>query len=228
MILIWLKFESASLNRKIKMPITFGTIGNDRLAVPQAPQYDLTRAVSLSAWINDSSLPSTGFMTYFSKNDYYHMQYVPSASRSEFTFHTATTYRTLGDGTIPTLGTWYHLAGTYDASGGSNNMSIYRNAILKDTTTYTDAIATTAIGPSIGSLNAGRWMKGQLADVRVYNRALSASEVQTIYTCKGHDGIVYGLVGRWLLNEDASGKQVTTGSVKDLTIYRNDATPITD
>jgi hypothetical protein len=211
------------------MSVIFGTFGNERLSVAQGLQYDLTRAVSLTAWVNDSSLPGSLFMTYVTKNDFYDLQYSAISNANIFAFeYGSNVFRVLSDGTAPTLGTWFHLAGTYDASGGSNNMNIYKDGVLKNSATFTDGIVTTVTGPSIGSLNASRWMKGQLADVRIYNRALSANEIKTIYACKGHDGISYGLVGRWALNDDASGHQVLPGSVKDLTIYGNDATSFVD
>ena len=53
--------------------------------------------------------------------------------------------------------------------------------------------------------DATRYFDGKMADVRFYNRILSADEVATIYACRGHDGIVSGLVGRWKLDELAAG-----------------------
>lgn len=40
---------------------------------------------------------------------------------------------------------------------------------------------------------------GSLADARVYNRQLSQNEIITIYTAKGQDAIVNGLLGRWTM-----------------------------
>jgi hypothetical protein len=42
------------------------------------------------------------------------------------------------------------------------------------------------------------FFKGQISDVRIYDRALSAEEVEQLY--KGYD-IRNGLVGHWPLNE---------------------------
>lgn len=43
-------------------------------------------------------------------------------------------------------------------------------------------------------------------DFRVYNRALSSGEIETIYYGDGYDGIVQSLVGRWLCTQWKNGE----------------------
>jgi hypothetical protein len=62
-----------------------------------------------------------------------------------------------------------------------------------------------------------------LEDVRLYNRALTDNEIATIAACRGTDGIVSGLVARWLAIEGAPGTTVTT--VRDYTVNGNNGTP---
>jgi len=69
-------------------------------------------------------------------------------------------------------------------------------------------------------------LDGYLEDIRIYDRVLSAGEVETIYACKGIDNITYGLLHRYMLNElpmdlTASG----VGSIKDLGLNQNNMTP---
>jgi hypothetical protein len=58
---------------------------------------------------------------------------------------------------------------------------------------------------------------GIIDDVRIYNRVLTASEVATIYACRGSDSIYYGCLDRWLLNE-GSKRTIISGSniIKDM------------
>jgi hypothetical protein len=59
---------------------------------------------------------------------------------------------------------------------------------------------------------------GIVEDVRMYDRALSLGEVQTIYAARGGDDIVQGLSHRWLLNEGPAGQAATGAGVnKDMT-----------
>lgn len=65
-----------------------------------------------------------------------------------------------------------------------------------------DSLAS-AIGASAGGLRF--YMDGTLDDVRLYNRMLSANELQTIFGCKGSDAIYYGLRARYNMEEKESG-----------------------
>ena len=48
-----------------------------------------------------------------------------------------------------------------------------------------------------------QYFMGRVADVRVYNRALTQAEAQTIYNSRGHDTIFDSLQARWLANRRA-------------------------
>ena len=49
------------------------------------------------------------------------------------------------------------------------------------------------------------YFKGKIADVRAYDRYLTQNELATIYSSKGKDSIVRGLLGRWPMNDSAIG-----------------------
>jgi hypothetical protein len=79
-------------------------------------------------------------------------------------------------------GTWYHVAGVVDL--GSNSIVIYLNGVPQATNgTVAFSARTTSNAPStcaaIGSEeNEAKWtFQGRIADVRIYNRALSREEV---------------------------------------------------
>jgi hypothetical protein len=89
-------------------------------------------------------------------------------------------WRTIGS-YVPTVGNWYQVVGTYDGT----NLKMYINSVLS---------ASSAIGVTTSSNNRGiylmqRWdinsnqfYNGNLGLVRIYNRALSLSEVQQNYS----------------------------------------------
>jgi len=83
---------------------------------------------------------------------------------------------------------------------------------------YSDGTPSTAslqIGFRPGAPITG-YLSAYVEDVRIYNRVLSANEVSTIYACKGVDGIVHGLLHRWLLDEGSEFAVASgTGAVKD-------------
>jgi hypothetical protein len=77
------------------------------------------------------------------------------------------------------LNTWTHLAFTYDGAA----MRLYVNGTLAATTTQTGAMATSTNPLRIGGNTIWtEWFAGLIDEVRVYNRALSATEIQSDMT----------------------------------------------
>lgn len=80
-------------------------------------------------------------------------------------------------GTTPlAVNAWTHLAATYDGAA----LRLYVNAALASTRAVTGALPATANALKIGG-NAvwGEYFNGLIDEVRVYNRALAQSELQT-------------------------------------------------
>ena len=78
---------------------------------------------------------------------------------------------------------WYHLVGVHDA--GNNTISLYINGTLAATAPVSpawNATGETVIGRARWQGNAVDFWPGKIDDVRVYNRVLSAQEVQTVYS----------------------------------------------
>ena len=69
-----------------------------------------------------------------------------------------------------------------------------------------------------GRYEADYSIRGELTDIRVYKRALSAAEIKTIYNARGSDNIVNDLKARWLLDElpDGSTADYSANFVKDV------------
>jgi len=128
-----------------------------------------------------------------------------------------------------TLGVWQLVTATIDASG---NVVIYVNGVVKGTgNSGTGAPANTSsfIGFWYDASASIRYFNGSLDDVRVYNRALSATEITNLYSRsskaqKVKSGITNnGLVGHWSF-EDATGTKATdfsgqgnTGTLTNMT-----------
>ena len=85
-------------------------------------------------------------------------------------------------GITPALNQWYHVAGTWGASG----IRIYVNGALRGTNSYSGAAPTATLHSYIGRSS---WPKtivdGLIDEVSIYDRALTASEVEAIYSAGG-------------------------------------------
>lgn len=100
------------------------------------------------------------------------------------------------------LNTWTHIAIDYDSDSSSNAPKFYIGAELVATTVgsapsgtrYADA----GVDMLVGNRPTGtRAFDGRIADIRLYPRSLSAAEISTMYTSRGHDGNVRDLALRY-------------------------------
>lgn len=114
------------------------------------------------------------------------------------------------------LNTLYHIACTINST--TNFAEIYIDGILDNSNSAnveTPTGTTLQIGNRPGSSD---YFDGYLQDMRMYDRVLTANEIATIFGCKGTDGIVDGLLYRWLFDEGPAGTAATgVGTVKDQT-----------
>ena len=79
------------------------------------------------------------------------------------------------------LGTWFHLAATYDGA----TIKLYVNGMLENSLPAAMTIAANTLPLAIGAQvaangTASRWFQGAMDDVRLYNRALSAAEISEL------------------------------------------------
>jgi hypothetical protein len=128
----------------------------------------------------------------------------------------------LDGATSPSNGVLYHLAVTYNFTGQS--LILYVNGAQDGSaapSSWTGNTSNTAGTGRIGTRadgSATNDMDGVLEDVRAYNRALSAEEVNTIYQARGRDKIVNGLLHRYKMIEGSPGSAASTivdiGSLK--------------
>jgi hypothetical protein len=87
-------------------------------------------------------------------------------------------YNAVQSTTIPVAGTWYHVVGVYD--GATSN--IYINGVLENTVSDTGSITYNSDNLFIGQNGSnGERFNGVVDEVRIYNRALSESEVKQLY-----------------------------------------------
>lgn len=160
---------------------TYVSLGTTSIPNPNATQ-------SVAMWIYYPSLPSGGARTMFenldnsvtgyrfsigstSKLQVWNAKSSGSGLRASYDISNTTTYP---------LNTWRHVAFTYDSA--TNYTRLYLNGVEvnADNTVTPNAVTTSSV--RIGNRNTGaEWWLGDLDDVRVYNVALSASEVLALY-----------------------------------------------
>jgi beta-galactosidase len=76
-------------------------------------------------------------------------------------------------------GVWHHLAGTYDG----NDLKLYVDNVLENTTHHTGTIATNFNWLGIGTTaGVAQYYNGVIDEARIYNRALDPNEVAYLAT----------------------------------------------
>ena len=150
---------------------------DDRVTVPDAASLDLTSGMTLEAWVQPTAAAANDWRTVILKeagNDLAYALYAsgPAGPPEGYVTGGGTTGVT-GSDSLP-LGTWTHLALTYDGTA----LRLYRNGVAIGTQNRTGAIATSTNPLQIGG-NAvwGEYFRGLIDEVRVYNRALAPAEI---------------------------------------------------
>jgi large repetitive protein len=153
------------------------------------PVLNTAADFSVSAWVNITTL--SGFPVAVSQdathNAGFYLEYSSSLGKWAFT---RTPDDTNAGGSLyaastnaATANTWVHLVGTYQQSNGK--LTLYVNGSVQNTT-GTDSTPFNATGPlTIGrakyTSNNGQYWPGQISNVQVYPRVLSAADVSTLY-----------------------------------------------
>lgn len=158
--------------------------GTDARLTSAATPVDSSRSFTVAAWVK---LDATGRTRQAvsadgGKQSPFQLRYDATINRwqfitSQFDSSAPTAIASTSTSTAAT-GTWTHLAGVYDAS--SATMRLYVNGAPEDTDTGAHPFASSG-GLTVG---AGRWngtvtdfWQGQIDDVQLYQKALTAAEV---------------------------------------------------
>ncbi len=147
---------------------------DDFVSVDDSASLDLEGGMTLEAWVNPTQL-GTSWRTAMMKEaggDLAYALYAHNGTGPSGHVTTSGEYNTVGERLVPNR--WTHLTATYDGT----NLRLYVDGVLVST-----RVAGRAISVSNGALQIGgntvwsEWFAGRLDDLRVYNRALSATEI---------------------------------------------------
>ena len=161
------------------------------VSIPDSPLLDsLTTSITIELWLKTDQLTSdwTGIVT--KGNSAWQLQATPGANTVDFNVSLSagdlSGSRSINDGQ------WHHVAGVYDGT----NMFLYLDGTLDGSMPATGLIPQNSYPLSIGANAQGiegspmYFFNGLIDEVSIYNRALTASEIQAIYAA-GSEGKCY-------------------------------------
>jgi hypothetical protein len=155
--------------------------GNSWAEVHDNESLDITSAITLEAWVYWDTGLDEGFVSKWnlSQNKASYLLYKASASR--FMIYVSSDGSSiLNQQNVTNISSgWNHLVGVYDGA----NLKCYLNGVLDGSRTYSSGLFSTDVPIEIGrySESAATTYGNQIAQPRIYNRALTAAEVLQNY-----------------------------------------------
>ncbi|HLX73075.1 MAG TPA: LamG domain-containing protein, partial [Verrucomicrobiae bacterium] len=171
--------------------LAFHFNGSSDVEVPDSSTLHFTNGMTVEAWVNLSNytghateiLSKLAAASLFANSYTFSIEGADTASTRRAYFTVVGTnyvaHQLFSSTNIPT-NQWMHIAGTYDGA----TISIYVNGALSASAPFTNEIWPGTEPLSIGcSINGSpvSLFDGQIDEVNLYNRALTADEVQGIY-----------------------------------------------
>jgi hypothetical protein len=147
------------------------------VTIADANDLDLTAGMTLAAWVNPSD--TTAWRSVILKERSYGLAYALYAADSGLpgTFISTATGTDLGAkaSTSLPLSTWSYIAATYEGT----TIKFYVNGTLVSSHVVSGDILTSTGALRIGGNTVwGEWFSGLIDEVRVYNVALTATQIQ--------------------------------------------------
>ena len=188
------------------------TIGN-----PSNLQFDTNTPFSVSFWVKaPSAATNVGFVTKTPTINGigWYVWSFSGYNSLRFSFYNGTTAYVVSTSQIINDGTWHFATVTFDGSQNRSGMKAYFDGDLSGTGTN-GAMSFSVLNSNpvnIGARNNnGNFLNGIMDEVRIYNRALSAAEIKTIYTSNIYTRYFYlDTVGR-----DVSDALLSSGGTND-------------
>src|SRR6187397_2292063 len=151
---------------------------NSIVTIPDSNSLDLTNGMTLEAWVNPNALGSSWRTAVFKSqpNDYAYSLYANTGTNvpSGNAVTGGSDHDQRGTSQLA-RNTWTHLAVTYDGS----TLRLYANGTQVGSQAAAGAISTSTGAVTIGGNNTWtEWFSGLIDEVRIYNRALSTTEIQ--------------------------------------------------
>ncbi|MHA3773494.1 LamG-like jellyroll fold domain-containing protein [Verrucomicrobiota bacterium sgz303538] len=150
---------------------------SNRVNINDSASLDLTGAMTLEAWVYPTAL--SGWRTVLMKeisSGLAYALYAHDGSRPAVYIRIGNSDVGLAGSSPLALNTWTHLAATYNG----NTLRLYVNGVSVGSRTVSGTLPVSTLPLRIGG-NAvwGEYFAGRVDEARIYNRALTASEIQS-------------------------------------------------
>lgn len=139
---------------------------------------------TIDAWVNVNSLPSSGDLRPIIKLGTGDQSLVITNNYFGATGFTFISYYAAGQndfiwqGSLPTVGRWYHVAAVRDTS--ANEMRLYVDGVLVASRALSSPTAYYSSSLVRVGERAGKFLNGLVDEIEIFNRVLATSEIEAI------------------------------------------------
>jgi len=178
--------SSATVQGKIGQGLKFDGV-DDRIQIGSPASLDISGPMTIMAWINTKTIAVGPNDIISNSNGAGAVQWAFEINRTAARLgyaHTGSGVMMVSSNTNLKANTWYHVAVVRTGSGSNWTATFYVNGVSDGAPSDVSTVNTNSnisLGAISGENNTIQFFDGTLDDVRIYNRALSASEVLKLY-----------------------------------------------
>ena len=149
--------------------------------------FEISQAFSISFWVKPNNIAATRCLISKCSDDAsvigYNIQHIVTSGRIQIQMRTAIPASPHVFTTALTAGVWQHIVLTYSGNSNMNGNRAYRNAVVGDTPSSSAMTGTFLNTASfiVGARNTVFPFVGNIDEVSVWDKALSAAEVTELY-----------------------------------------------
>ncbi len=153
--------------------------GTENMTIKDSNSFHVNNTITISAWIKPSSLNPYGMIV--SKNDSsWGLRFNSNSGRIMFVARIGSTFvdqSYYSTSSVLQTNNWYHVVGVYNGT----NVITYVNGAIDGNYYIVGPIGTSTDDIYIGSRFDGYGFNGSIDELQIWNRSLSASEVNQLY-----------------------------------------------
>jgi chitodextrinase len=188
--------------------------GSAGVDVDNSPVYN-SPTTTIGFWINIKELPGTGEVYIMSHGGWQERWKIslPGHGKPVFTTNYVGSISDMDSGTPLLINTWTYVVMVHD---GAKDIIYFNGAKVNEKVVAGNLHATKYdLAFGYNNIDGGNFLKGSLDDIQLYNKALTAAEILTLYNAQKQAPLIAGnLVAAYNFN----------GNSEDATPYHNNAT----